>query len=183
MRVRGIPARSNFNSGYHPPNNSWRSIATRGSVGFRSARCGRGARRSARRPTGVGAGCAARLSCGIIASACRGSSCCSISAGPEAVTHGRARHVENDLIREVSRRADPDDTSVHVDRGRSLGGRRQISIGCQEQAEEQAADENEISDDRHEPPLIEPYGEPRVTTGIFGNRSFSTALWRRYPFE
>ena len=79
--------------------------------------------------------------------------------------YGRVRRIENDLFREVSRRANSDDASVHVNCGRALGGRRQISIGCQEQAEKHAADVNEIFDDRHEPPLIEPGGRARVTTG------------------
>jgi hypothetical protein len=182
MRDRNTPGCSNFNPGYHPPNSSWRSIATRGSVGFRIARCTRGARRSATRATCFGSGCTVRVSCGIIASASRGSSCCSVEIGSDR-RRGVRRHIKDDLIREVSRRADPDDTSVHVDRGRSLGGRRQISIGCQEKAEKHTADENEISDDRHEPPLIEPYGEPA------SQREFSAIVpprlrfWRRYPFE
>lgn len=96
---------------------------------------------------------------------------------------GVRRHIKDDLIREVSRRADPDDTSVHVDRGRSLGGRRQISIACQEKAEKHTADENEISDDRHEPPLIEPYGEPASQREFSAIVPARLRFWRRYPFE
>ncbi|MET4842778.1 hypothetical protein ABIF20_005404 [Bradyrhizobium japonicum] len=97
--------------------------------------------------------------------------------------HRRARRVEDNLFREVLRRADPDDASVHVDRRRAFGWCRQISIGCQEQAEEQAADENEISDDRHEPPLIGPCGEPASQREFSAIVPFRWRVWRRYPFE
>jgi len=55
--------------------------------------------------------------------------------------HGHIRRIENDFLREVSRRADPDDASIHIDCGRTIGGHREVSIGCQEQGKEHAADE------------------------------------------
>jgi hypothetical protein len=69
--------------------------------------------------------------------------------------HGRIRRIEDDLLGEISRGADPNYASVHIDCNRTIRGRRQISIGCQKQGKKHAADENKIFDDRHESPRLE----------------------------
>ncbi|MCK1339328.1 hypothetical protein IVB38_25810 [Bradyrhizobium sp. 38] len=151
-----------------PPGEQFMAVHRHASLGRLSKRTMRtGARRSATRPIGVGAGCTARLSCGIIASACRGYSRCSISAGPEAITTGGfavSKTIFSGRFRAERILMMLRSTSIAAERS---GGRRQISISCQEQAEKHAADENEISDDRHEPPLIEPDGRAPRHNGNF----------------
>jgi len=170
MRVRAYP-HVRFRFAYHPPNSSWRSIATRRSAGFRNARCGRGARRSPTRPIGVGAGCTARSSCGIIASACRGSSRSSISAGPEAITTGTfavSKTIFSGRFRAERIRMMLLSTSIADERSAGTGRYRSAAKSS---AKSTLPTNKKYLTIGMKPRGSSPAIKLSVTTGIFGNRS------------